>query len=86
MSIRPGALTNHDATTYKANASFVYSAENSGPVLRLLNAAPGERVFDFGCGTGELTQLISQTVGQLGEVWQSTPAKAWCLASFHPQL
>lgn len=40
-----------DATLYDAKHSFV--AAFGGDVLELLNAQPGERVLDVGCGTGD---------------------------------
>ncbi|GBE85241.1 Uncharacterized methyltransferase [Sparassis crispa] len=54
------------ASTYNTTASFVYSQEFTTPILRLLDAKPGERVIDFGCGSGELTLQIKQLVGDTG--------------------
>lgn len=51
------------------NASFVYSAAFTSPVLGLLDAQPGQKILDMGCGTGELTAQIQQAVGSEGEVW-----------------
>jgi len=50
------------ASLYNRTAPFVYSSEYTGPVLSLLSARPGERIIDFGCGSGELTLDIQQTV------------------------
>lgn len=68
MSTYSASLDNHKADTYAANAAFVYSAKYTAPVLALLNAKPGERIADFGCGTGQLTQEIADTVGSAGHV------------------
>lgn len=51
-----------NASQYNQTASFVYSSEFTGPVLSLLDARPGERIIDFGCGSGEVTLEIEQTV------------------------
>ena len=56
------------ATAYNTNASFVYSTEYSTPVLKLLAPQLGERIIDFGCGTGELSIQISNLVGKDGVV------------------
>lgn len=62
------ALTNHDPTVYKKNASFVYSAAYTAAVLGLLDAKKGERIADLGCGTGEVTMQVLKAVGEQGEV------------------
>ncbi|WVO13035.1 hypothetical protein L204_100644 [Cryptococcus depauperatus] len=67
MSLKT-SLTTHHPDKYRTNASFVYSDENTAPVLRLLDAKPGERIIDLGCGTGELTQKIKDIVGDRGDV------------------
>ncbi|KAL0252968.1 hypothetical protein I308_102362 [Cryptococcus tetragattii IND107] len=67
MSHKP-SLTNHDPNTYRTHASFVFSAANSAPVLRLLNPKPGEKIIDLGCGTGEITIAIKEVVGDQGIV------------------
>lgn len=56
------------ASLYNKNASFVYSASSTKAVLELLAAKPGERIFDFGCGSGELTLQIAEMVGDDGLV------------------
>ncbi|EGN98113.1 hypothetical protein SERLA73DRAFT_182980 [Serpula lacrymans var. lacrymans S7.3] len=56
------------ASQYNHTASFVYSASYTAPVLAALNAQPGERIIDFGCGTGELTLQIKDIVGAEGFV------------------
>lgn len=42
------------ASVYNQNAPFVYSPAFTSPVLDLLAAQPGERIIDFGCGSGEI--------------------------------
>ncbi|KZT12133.1 S-adenosyl-L-methionine-dependent methyltransferase [Laetiporus sulphureus 93-53] len=54
------------ASTYNDTASFVYSQEYTFPVLQLLDAKPGEKIIDFGCGSGELTLKIQEHVGDAG--------------------
>jgi len=53
------------ADTYADNAHFVPALGQ--PVLDLLNAQPGERILDLGCGDGVLTEklvaLSAQVVG-----------------------
>lgn len=56
------------ATQYNSTASFVYSIAYTTPVLDLLEANPGERIIDFGCGSGELTTKIREKVGGGGTV------------------
>ncbi|WWC88195.1 uncharacterized protein L201_003100 [Kwoniella dendrophila CBS 6074] len=66
MSSYASNLTNHNPAKYQTNASFVYSAANSSPVLSLLDAKPNEKIIDLGCGTGELTIQIKDLVGDGG--------------------
>lgn len=35
----------------------------------MLSAQPGERILDFGCGSGELTHRLESLVGEKGEIW-----------------
>ena len=56
------------ANAYNSAAHFVYSAKNTANVLGLLNAQPGERIVDFGCGSGEVTIELIKAVGEKGEV------------------
>ena len=56
------------ASLYNRNAAFVYSASYTSAVLRLLDAKPGERIIDFGCGSGEVTLQIAEMVGERGLV------------------
>lgn len=46
----------------------MYSGAYSTPVLKLLAPQSGERIIDFGCGTGELSLQISKDVGEGGVV------------------
>ena len=57
-----------DATQYNSTASFVYSNAYTAPILDHLNAQLGEKIVDFGCGTGELTKLLTNLVGEDGKV------------------
>ncbi|KAI0734765.1 S-adenosyl-L-methionine-dependent methyltransferase [Fomitopsis betulina] len=56
------------ADNYQKTASFVYSKEFTAPVLTLLDAKPGEKVIDVGCGSGEVTLQIKQLIGETGVV------------------
>ena len=50
------AASRWDPAAYAANAGFVPAL--GAPVLALLDARPGERVLDLGCGDGVLTERI----------------------------
>jgi len=56
------------AQNYNKTASFVYSHAFTAPVLGLLHAKPGERIIDFGCGSGEVTLELLKVVGEEGLV------------------
>ena len=60
--------SNWSASQYNRTASFVYSAAFTAPVLELLDAQPGERILDVGCGSGEVTLLLQKIVEQKGGV------------------
>lgn len=64
MSPPPGEpdSSGWSAASYNANAPFVYSAAFTAPVLDLLAPKPGERIMDFGCGSGEVTLQIEEVV------------------------
>ena len=65
---QPEAKDTWSATAYNDNASFVYSSAYSTPVLDLLAPRSGERIIDFGCGTGELSIQLANIVGDRGVV------------------
>ncbi|MEL7462578.1 MAG: methyltransferase domain-containing protein [Pseudomonadota bacterium] len=44
------------AEKYEANARFV--TDLAGPVLALLDAQPGERILDLGCGDGPIARAL----------------------------
>ncbi|KAF7968298.1 hypothetical protein HWV62_31047 [Athelia sp. TMB] len=52
------------ATQYNTHAAFVYSPKFTAPILDMLAAQPGEKIIDFGCGSGELALTIAQAVLQ----------------------
>jgi len=54
--------SNWSASQYNKTGSFVYSAAFTAPVLELLDAQPGERILDIGCGSGEVTLLLQKIV------------------------
>ncbi|KDN52610.1 S-adenosyl-L-methionine-dependent methyltransferase [Tilletiaria anomala UBC 951] len=57
-----------DAELYRENASFVYSDDNTAPVLQLLGAEPGDAILDVGCGSGELTVKVATLASKTGTV------------------
>lgn len=52
------------AAQYNKHAAFVYSPTFTAPVLEMLACQPGEKIIDFGCGSGELALAIEQIVSQ----------------------
>ena len=68
LTMPPSTTDTWNATNYNTTASFVYSDAFTVPILDLLNAQSGEKIVDFGCGTGELTKLLTNTVGVNGTV------------------
>lgn len=52
----PNAASRWNAADYARNAAFVPAL--GAPVLALLDARPGERVLDLGCGDGVLTEKL----------------------------
>lgn len=63
-----GTKDSWSATEYANTASFVYSDAFTQPILNLLSAKEGERIVDFGCGSGELTRVLVNLVGKEGFV------------------
>ena len=56
------------AFEYNKTASFVYSIGNTTPILTLLDPKPGDKIIDFGCGTGEITLKLLEVVADPGIV------------------
>ncbi|KAF6757568.1 cyclopropane-fatty-acyl-phospholipid synthase [Ephemerocybe angulata] len=56
--------TGWSASLYNKTASFVYSSPFVAPVLDLLNAQPGEKILDVGCGSAEVSLDIQRVVSQ----------------------
>lgn len=62
-------MRNHNPALYNSNAHFVYADASVRPVLQLLDLQQGEQILDLGCGSGELTARLTDTVGETGSVW-----------------
>jgi tRNA A58 N-methylase Trm61 len=56
------------ASEYNKTAPFVYSTEHTTPILTLLDPQPGDKIIDFGCGSGEVTLKLSEVVADVGIV------------------
>ena len=68
LSLQQVLEGDYSADNYVKTASFVFSDEYTGPILSWLNANPGDRIIDLGCGSGELTVKIQNVVGAEGFV------------------
>lgn len=66
MSARP--VDTWSASEYNKTAAFVYSTENTAPIITLLDPKPGDKIIDFGCGTGEVTLKLAGVVTDSGLV------------------
>lgn len=65
-SIWQGGMGRNWARLYEATDRQLFEVSNA--VLPLLNAAPGERILDLGCGAGTTTLALSAAVGPAGRV------------------
>jgi len=52
-----------NAKAYNEVAPFVYSKQFTTPVLSLLAPKSGEKIIDFGCGSGEVSLEIAKDIG-----------------------
>jgi len=66
--VAPGSRWN--AELYDEKHSFVWKM--AAGLLELLDAKPGERILDLGCGTGHLTEKIAATGANVVGVDKST--------------
>jgi trans-aconitate methyltransferase len=64
-----GETTKWDAGLYDEKHSFVWKM--AADLLELLEAKPGERILDLGCGTGHLTAKIAANGSQVTGIDQS---------------
>ena len=78
--------SNWSASQYNKTASYVYSAAFTGLVLELLDAQPGERILDVGCGSGEVTLLIQKIVEQKGGIVVGTDFSESMVGNFVFQI
>ena len=51
------------ASQYNSVAPFVYSPAYISAILQLLDARPGEKILDLGCGSGEVTLELAKIAG-----------------------
>jgi ubiquinone/menaquinone biosynthesis C-methylase UbiE len=62
------AIDTWSASEYNKIAPFVYSTDYTTPILTLLDPQPGDKIIDFGCGSGEVTLKLSEVVAGVGTV------------------
>lgn len=72
-----------DAEFYNEQHSFVF--EYGRDLLSLLDARPGERILDLGCGTGRLTKAIAEA-GALVTGMDSSPGMVEAARAQYPEL
>ena len=77
-----GRKTDWDPARYEGH-SFVW--ELGADLLSLLAPQPGERILDFGCGTGHLTAKIAESVAEVVGI-DSSPAMVAQARQNYPQL
>jgi len=65
---KTAATDTWSAAVYNQTASFVYSDVFTSAILALLDAKPGEKIIDIGCGSGEVTLQLKQLLGDNGTV------------------
>lgn len=72
-----GVTMNYAAPVYDFYCSLLgLGAEFRHETLRHAGLRPGQRVLDVGCGTGVLTRLAAQVVGDTGEAVGIDPSPA----------
>jgi len=72
-----------NATLYDSKHAFVSDYGKS--LLSLLDAQPGERILDLGCGTGHLTHEIAETGAQVTGI-DSSPEMIEAARKAYPEL
>lgn len=72
--------TTWNAAEYQARYSFVFKYGED--VLELLDAKPGERILDLGCGSGQLTAKIAEKGAQAVGIDASAEMIAQARANF----
>ena len=77
--MRPAAW---NAELYQSSHSFIW--QYGRDLLALLDAKPGERILDVGCGTGQLTDEIAQSGAEVVGI-DSSPAMVATARQNFPQ-
>ncbi|KAF8583362.1 S-adenosyl-L-methionine-dependent methyltransferase, partial [Ramaria rubella] len=68
QNMPPESSNTWSAELYQDSVPFVFSPEFTSNILQLLDAKPGEKIWDFGCGSGEVTLELQSLVGDNGLV------------------